>query len=232
MPNWLPEAASSFAGRIDSLLILITVIVGVWFLVAEGLLVYMALRFRRREGQKAAYLPARSLRAMSWILVPCGVILMLDLVIDAAGAPVWADIKERIPPHEELVRIQGEQWLWRFTYAGPDGQLDTADDFVTLNELRLPVDTVVQFDLRAKDVLHSFWVPALRLKQDAVPGRSIRGWFEPILEGSYEVICTEICGVGHTMMKGMLHVVSRGEYDQWVQTQLAAVQGSQGGASE
>jgi cytochrome c oxidase subunit 2 len=232
MPNWLPEAASSFAGRIDSLLILITVIVGVWFLVAEGLLVYMALRFRRREGQKAAYLPARSLRAMSWILVPCGVILMLDLVIDAAGAPVWADIKERIPPHEELVRIQGEQWLWRFTYAGPDGQLDTADDFVTLNELRLPVDTVVQFDLRAKDVLHSFWVPALRLKQDAVPGRSIRGWFEPILEGSYEVICTEICGVGHTMMKGMLHVASRAEYDQWVQTQLAAAQGSQGGASE
>jgi cytochrome c oxidase subunit 2 len=232
MPNWLPEAASSYAGRIDYLLILITVIVGVWFLVAEGLLVYMALRFRRREGRTAAYLPARSLKAMSWILVPCGVILMLDLVIDAAGAPVWADIKERIPPHEELVRIQGERWIWRFTYAGPDGQLDTADDFETLNDLRVPVDTVVQFDLRSKDVLHSFWVPALRLKQDAVPGRSIRGWFEPILEGSYEVVCTEICGVGHTMMKGAMQVLSREEYDQWVQTQLAAARASQGGASE
>jgi hypothetical protein len=143
MPDWLPEAASSYAGKIDGLLIMITVIVGVWFIAAEGLLVYMALRYRRREGQKAAYLPGRTLRAMAWVLVPCAVILVLDLVIDAAAAPVWAEIKEEMPPHDRLVRITGAQWMWTFQYAGPDGLLDTDDDFETINELHAPINEVV-----------------------------------------------------------------------------------------
>jgi cytochrome c oxidase subunit 2 len=235
MPDWLPEAASSYAGKIDGLLIMITVIVGVWFLVAEGLLVYMAVRYRRREGQKAAYLPARSLRAMSWVLVPCAVILVLDLVIDAAAAPVWAEIKETLPPHDRLVRITGAQWMWNFQYAGPDGLLDTDDDFETINELHAPIDQVVQFQLGSKDVLHSFWVPQLRLKQDAVPGRRIRGWFKATREGRYPVVCAEICGVGHTMMQGMLHVESVEAYEEWRDFQVGAArerrQAQEGGSS-
>jgi cytochrome c oxidase subunit 2 len=222
MPDWLPEAASSYAARIDDLLLLITVIVGAWFIAAEGLLVYMALRFRRREGRPAAYLPARSLRAMSWVLVPCAVILVFDLVIDAVAAPVWREIKETLPPHDRLVRITGQQWMWSFRYAGPDGLLDTDDDFETLNELRAPVDEVVQFELGAKDVLHSLWIPQLRLKQDAVPGRTIRGWFKATREGTYPVVCAEICGVGHTMMQGMLHVESAEAYEAWRDSQVAA----------
>jgi cytochrome c oxidase subunit 2 len=222
MPDWLPEAASSYAARIDGLLILITVIVGAWFIAAEGLLVYMAVRFRRREGQRAAYLPARSLRSMSWVLVPCAVILVFDLVIDAVAAPVWDEIKQTLPPHDELVRISGEQWMWRITYAGPDGTFGTDDDFETLNELRVPNERVIQFELTAKDVLHSLWLPALRLKQDAVPGRVIRGWFKPIREGSYPMICAEICGIGHTMMQGMLHVESAEAYAAWRDSRIAA----------
>jgi cytochrome c oxidase subunit 2 len=235
MPDWLPEAASSYAGKIDGLLIMITVIVGVWFIAAEGLLVYMALRYRRREGQKAAYLPGRTLRAMAWVLVPCAVILVLDLVIDAAAAPVWAEIKEEMPPHDRLVRITGAQWMWTFQYAGPDGLLDTDDDFETINELHAPINEVVQFQLGAKDVLHSFWVPQLRLKQDAVPGRRIRGWFKGTLEGTYPVVCAEICGVGHTMMQGMLHVESVEAYEEWRDFNVGAArerrQVEQGGSS-
>lgn len=221
MPDWLPEAASSYAGKIDGLLIMITVIVGVWFIAAEALLVYMALRYRRREGHKAAYLPGRTLRAMAWVLVPCAVILVLDLVIDAAAAPVWAEIKEELPPHDRLVRITGAQWMWTFQFAGPDGLLDTDDDFETINELHAPINEVVQFELGAKDVLHSFWVAELRLKQDAVPGRTIRGWFRATREGRYEIPCAEICGIAHTMMKGMLHVESADAYRTWLASRSA-----------
>lgn len=219
---WMPEAASSYAHDMDSLILFITVVVGAWFLVAEVVLLYLALRFRRREGRPAAYIPARGLRSMSWVLVPCLVILGFDLVIDAVAAPVWDHIKLTLPEEpDQRIRITGEQWMWRFTYPGPDGAFDTADDVETLNDLRVPVGAVVQFELGAKDVLHSLWIPELRLKQDAVPGRTIRGWFEATREGSYEVICAEICGVSHTLMKGMLRVQSPAEYHAWLRSASA-----------
>jgi cytochrome c oxidase subunit 2 len=223
---WLPQAASSYAADIDGLLVTITWIVGVWFVVAEAVLLYLTFRFRSKEGERAAYLPGRSLRAMSVVLVPCVVILGFDLVIDAIAAPVWASIKERQPPHDELVRITGEQWAWRFTYAGPDGRLDTEDDIESLNEMHVPVNKVLRFELGSRDVLHSFFVPELRTKQDAVPGRTISGWFEPTVPGTFEIICAEICGFGHTMMKGALTVETEEEYQSWLTAQKAAQVGS------
>jgi cytochrome c oxidase subunit 2 len=225
---WLPEAASSYAGDIDGLLVFITVVVGVWFLGAEAVLVALSLRFRRREGRPAAYIPATRLRVMAAVLVPCAVILGFDLVIDAVAAPVWAKVKETQPPHDELVRITGEQWAWRFRYPGPDGALDTEDDFETVNDLHVPVDAVVLFELEAKDVLHSLWIPQLRLKQDAVPGRRIRGWFKPTVEGRYEVICAEICGLGHTMMKGALVVEAQSAYREWISSKIEAQASARG----
>jgi cytochrome c oxidase subunit 2 len=221
MTRWLPEAASSYAGDIDGLLVFITVVVGVWFLLAEGLLVYMALRYRRRKGRPAAYLPGRTLRSMAFVLVPCAVILGFDLWIDAVAAPVWHQIKETAPPAEQTVRISGERWLWRFTYPGPDGALGTPDDIESVSELHVPVNQTVVFELTAKDVLHSLWVPELRLKQDAVPGRTIRGWFRAIREGRYEVICAEICGLLHTNMKATLVVEPAADYLRWLQSKTS-----------
>jgi cytochrome c oxidase subunit 2 len=131
---WFPEAASSYAADIDWLFLFITIIVGAWFVVAEVLLIYLVLRYLRRPGVRAAYLPARGLRSMSVVLIPCTVILGFDLVIDAVAAPIWDEVKQTLPPHDELVRVSGEQWAWRFTYPGPDGQLDTEDDVETVNE--------------------------------------------------------------------------------------------------
>jgi cytochrome c oxidase subunit 2 len=218
MKGWFPEAASSYAGEIDGLIIFITVVVGIWFILAEGVLIYFALRFRRKEGRKATYLPGRTLRAMAFVLVPCALILGFDLLIDGVAAPVWDRIKQTLPPHDQLVRITGVQWAWRFTLPGPDGELDTADDFEVVNDLHVPVDDVVQFELTSNDVLHSIWIPELRLKQDAVPGRTIRGWFKATKEGKYEVICAEICGFGHTMMKGILTVESPDAYREWLES--------------
>jgi len=218
---WLPEAASSYARDIDGLLLFITAIVGAWFVAGETLLIYIALRFRRRPGSRAAYLPARGLRAMAVVLVPCAVILGFDLLIDAVAAPVWAEIKETLPRPDVQVRVTGEQWSWRFTYPGPDGFLDTEDDFETLNDLHAPVNKVMLFDLRAKDVLHSFSIPSLRYKQDVVPGRRISGWVKPIREGRYEIVCAEICGFGHTLMKAALTVESEQSYREWANARAA-----------
>jgi cytochrome c oxidase subunit 2 len=226
MPSWFPEPISSYAGRMDGLILLITAIVGVWFVLAEACLLYLVIRYRRRPGRKAAYLPATTLRSMSFVLVPCAVILGFDLVIDGLSAPVWDEIKLELPPHDEQVRIQGEQWAWRFTYPGADGRFDTADDVQTVNELHVPVDKVVLFELGARDVLHSLWIPELRLKQDAVPGRTIRGWFRATREGQYEVICAEICGIAHTLMKGRLHVDSPADYARWLEARAAAASAS------
>jgi len=219
---WLPQAASSYAADIDGLLVEITWIVGVWFVIAELVLLFLIVRFRRKKGERAAYLPGKSLRAMCVVLVPCAVILGFDLFIDAIAAPVWAAIKESRPPHDELVRITGEQWAWRFTYPGPDGKLDTDDDIESLNEMHVPINKVVQFELGSRDVLHSFFVRELRTKQDAVPGRTITGWFEPTVPGTFEIVCAEICGFGHTLMKGALTVESEEDYRSWLNARAAA----------
>ena len=218
MLNWLPEAASTYAGDLDGLLLFISAIVGVWFIIAEAILIGFAVVFRRQPGRKAAYLPGRSLRAMSWVLVPCLVILGFDLVIDGVAAPVWDKVKIELPEPDEVVGITGVQWAWKFTLPGPDGELKTEDDIDVMNELHVPIGKTIQFHLTANDVLHSLFVPELRLKQDAVPGRVIKGWFNATKNGSYEVVCAEICGVGHTIMKGKLVVESEEDYQKWIQS--------------
>ncbi|MAG33910.1 MAG: cytochrome C oxidase subunit II [Deltaproteobacteria bacterium] len=221
--RWLPVAASSYAQELDGLMVFISVVVGVWFIAAEALLIYSVLRFRRKPGVPAAYLPGRSLRAMMIVLIPCSIVFCLDIVIDLVAAPIWHDIKEELPPQGDRVRITGEQWAWRFTYPGADGEFDTPDDFFTVNELRVVVDRNILFELRAKDVVHSLWIPELRLKQDAVPGRVGRGWFRATREGRYEIPCAEICGFGHTIMKGHLTVESQEAHRAWRAPQLAAL---------
>ncbi len=117
------------------------------------------------------------------------------------------------------MRVTAKQFGWEFLYTGPDGKFDTADDKTLEGDLHVPVDKVVRVYLRAKDVIHSFYIPVMRLKQDAVPGREIIAWFEATKTGKYEIPCAELCGVGHSGMKGWLTIHSAEDYDKWVQTQ-------------
>lgn len=213
---FLPRAAGSFGAEMDHLTLLITWLGLGCLLVAEGVLLYSLVRFRRRGPGRPLYLTGEGWAQARWVLIPVLLVALLDFYIDAQNHGVWAQIKERLPSAGESVRVVGRQFSWTFIYPGPDGRLDTDDDFQKVNELHVPVDTDVTFELQARDVVHSLWIPALRLKQDAVPGRTIRGWFRAQRTGRFDIACAEICGVGHSLMAARLEVHPEEEYRRWV----------------
>jgi cytochrome c oxidase subunit 2 len=218
MLHYLPEAVSTFAGDIDGVMRFIYLVCGVWFVVAEAVLAWFVVSSRRRPGVRAAWLPGNTGRQAAWVLGPVGLVLVCDFAIELVADPVWHRVKIDIPEGDLHVRVQGRQFAWVFTYPGADGLLGTSDD-VAASELHVPVDAKVRFELEAADVLHAFFVPELRLKQDAVPGRTISGWFEASKAGTYEIACAEICGQGHTRMRGALVVEGRASYDRWLAAQ-------------
>ena len=116
-----------------------------------------------------------------------------------------------------MIRVVAQQWAWSFVQPGPDGQLDTADDIKTVDDLHVEVGKTYHFQLEARDVLHDFSVPVFRLKQDAIPGRVITGWFKPTQTGDYDIQCAEICGIGHGLMAGRIHVESPEAHAAWMQ---------------
>jgi len=216
MSSWFPENVSTFGGDIDSLFYLILYITGAWFLLTQGLILVFLIKYRRREGQRAAYIPGNSLKQAAWILIPGLIVVFLDLWIDLRGAEVWARIKGHVPPGDLQVQVTAKQFNWEIIYPGPDGRLGTVDDLQMDNELHVPAGKVVRVVLKSKDVIHSFFLPNLRLKQDTVPGREIVAWFEATKPGKYEIPCAELCGFGHSGMNGWLFVHTAEEYQKWV----------------
>ena len=120
----------------------------------------------------------------------------------------------------------GQQWAWTFVHPGPDGKIDTDDDITLIDELHLKKGTLYHYQLESKDVLHSFSIPVFRLKQDAIPGRTITGWFEPTIIGEYSIQCAEICGIGHGLMGARAFLETDDQHATWMQqyttTNLAA----------
>lgn len=219
MLQWLPENIASYGGRIDTIMYVIYYVVGAWFLLAQGLLIYFVARYWRNDGENVTvpYVPARKWSVMAFVLVPAALVLACDLTIDFWQESAWAHIKEHRPAAENRIKITAQQFSWKFRHPGPDGELGTEDDISTRNKLHVPADKNVVFDLTSEDVLHSFWVPSLRLKQDAVPGRTIKGWFRAEKTGNYEIACAELCGVGHGVMGAELIVHSQKDYEDWVE---------------
>jgi cytochrome c oxidase subunit 2 len=144
---------------------------------------------------------------------------VLDLWLDFRGAPVWAKVKIDMPAAELTLQVTGKQFAWEVVYPGPDRTFGTPDDRLFLDELHVPVNRPVRVVLKSKDVIHSFFLPNLRVKQDAVPGRDIEGWFEATKPGKYELPCAMLCGFGHSGMKAYLYVHSREDYGAWVKQQ-------------
>ncbi len=216
MPSWYIPQASTYAASIDNLILLIGVIVGVWFLLAEVVFFWLLWRFRARDGVKAAYVAGESKSEKKWVAYPHYAVLVFDVLILVFALRVWNDVKIAAPPGEERVRIVAQQWAWTFVHAGPDGALDTADDIRTVEDLNVQVNRTYHFELHSRDVVHSFSVPVFRLKQDAVPGRSIQGWFNATQTGTFDIQCAEICGIGHGLMPGRIHVRSAAEHQAWM----------------
>jgi cytochrome c oxidase subunit 2 len=147
-----------------------------------------------------------------WTIVPAIILIVLFMLSQS----LWWSIKGSVPATDFQVQVTAKQFNWVFTYPGPDGVFGTADDLTLENELHVPVNKIVRVSLRAEDVIHSFFLPNLRLKQDAVPGREIPAWFEATQTGRYEIPCAELCGFGHSGMLGYLTVHSVVDYQQWV----------------
>ncbi|MFQ6046018.1 MAG: cytochrome c oxidase subunit II [Gemmatimonadales bacterium] len=119
------------------------------------------------------------------------------------------------------IHVRAKQFEWNATYPGPDGEFGTPDDFAQRNRITMPVDTPVVVTLTAEDVIHSMFIPAFRVKQDAVPGMEITVWFEAMETGEYALACAELCGNGHTTMGGTVEVVSQDEYARWLEAEGA-----------
>jgi cytochrome c oxidase subunit 2 len=222
MMEWFREGASSFSSDIDFLILLIAVLVGFWFVLAEFALFYFMVKFRRKANVPAAYITGEHRAERRWISIPHVLILVCDLVILAFSFQVWSAIKQDLPPADATIRVIGQQWAWRFVHPGADRQLGTADDIETVDELHLQAGTLYHFQLEAVDVLHSFSIPAFRFKQDAVPGRVITGWFQPTKTGTFDLQCAEMCGIGHGLMGARVVVQSAAEHQGWLEQRAAA----------
>jgi len=212
----LIPTASTYAADIDSVFNLVFILVGFWFVLTEGLFLWLILRFRKRDGVAAEYISGELKSEKRWISIPHLLVLVCDVFIIVGAVKVWYTIKQQLPPAEQTVRVISQQWAWTFVHPGADGQIDTADDIATVDELHLQTGTVYHYKLESRDVLHSFSIPVFRLKQDAIPGRVITGWFEPTKTGKYDLQCTEICGIGHGLMGAQVVIESPEAHAAWV----------------
>ncbi|MBW2272969.1 MAG: cytochrome C oxidase subunit II [Deltaproteobacteria bacterium] len=209
-------AASTYARDIDALIILIAVLVGFWLILCEAVLVGFVVKFRAKPGVPSQYITGEEKSQKRWITIPHILVLICDVFIIVGAVRIWHDVKQDLPPAHSTIRIVSQQWAWSFVHPGPDGKLDTPDDIKTVDELHVAVGKVYHFELEARDVIHSFSVPVFRLKQDAIPGRTITGWFEPSQTGVHDIQCAEICGIGHGVMAARIHIESSERHAQWL----------------
>ncbi|HKN02264.1 MAG TPA: cytochrome c oxidase subunit II [Candidatus Binataceae bacterium] len=214
--GWLPQDISTFGPSIDSVLKLIIYVVGTAFVLAEGTLLAFVILYRRRKGGRAFFARGESLRELAWVLIPVVIVAFLDVAIDVRAKPVWELVKEESPAPGLTIKMDSFQFGWEFTYPGPDGQFGTRDELVQQTTLTVPTGQVIRLLMTSKDVIHSFYVPQLRLRQDIIPGREIPAWFEVTQPGKYEIGCSQLCGISHFAMKGILRVLTPEEYQQWV----------------
>jgi len=213
----LRVAASTYASDIDNLITLIGVLVGFWFILCEVVFFWLIWRYRAKPGVKAEYVTGEEKSQKRWITIPHLLVLVCDVFIIWGAVRVWVEVKQHLPEDAtHVVRVMSQQWAWSFDHPGPDGILDTDDDIRTVDELHVQVDTPTIFKLESRDVLHSFSIPAFRLKQDAIPGRVITGWFQPNLTGTFDIQCAEICGIGHALMPARVVVESAEEHAAWI----------------
>ena len=208
--------ASSYAASIDGLIVLVAVLVGFWFLLAEGIFFWLIWRFRAKPGVKTQYITGKEKHLKRWITIPHALVLVCDVFIIIGAVQVWYKVKQSLPEPDYTVRVIGQQWAWVFQHPGQDRELDTSDDIYTTDDMYVENDKTVHFQLTSRDVLHDFSVPVFRLKQDAVPGRTITGWFRATKAGTYDIQCAEICGIGHGVMAGRINVQNASEHAAWI----------------
>lgn len=207
---------SSFSGDVDELFVLICVIVGFWFFLTLGMFFWLLFRFRAKDGVPAEYVTGHEKHLHRWVSIPHAIIILCDVVLIAGAIRVWYEVKQFMPEPDVTIGVIAQQWAWTFVHPGLDGKLDTEDDIRMIDELHVQADTTYHFRLESLDVMHSFSIPVFRLKQDAVPGRVILGWFKPTGVGEHDVQCAEMCGIGHGIMGARVIVEDAETHAKWI----------------
>ncbi|MHA2621087.1 MAG: cytochrome c oxidase subunit II [bacterium JZ-2024 1] len=210
----LPENVSAEGQWVDQLYTMIFALVVVMFILTEGALIYFILRYRATRNPTPYYTHGSKTAEVIWTVVPALILILVAF----SQISAWRKLKIEPPPPEASFRVEifAQQFLWNIRYPGPDGAFATSDDIVTFNDLRVPVDTPVLLQLRARDVIHSFYLPALRIKQDVVPGYTTQVWFRATRTGDFEIACAELCGSNHYAMRGFLKILSAEEINGWL----------------
>jgi len=247
----MPAAASTHAGEIDNMMVLVHWLMAVLFIGWGAFFVFVLVRFRRGANPKANYAGAKGKIAKSTEIV----VAIVEIVLLVGYAiPAWATRVKAFPSESEavVVRVIGEQFAWNVHYPGPDGKfgrtdiklvsadnpigLDRADpaakdDITTINQLNIPVDRPILVRLTTKDVIHSFGLYEMRVKQDAIPGMDTPVWFVPNVttedmrrkigkpDFEYEIACSQLCGLGHFRMRGFVTVQSAADFQKWIADQ-------------
>src|SRR5438105_3592152 len=236
----LPPNASEHGYQIDHIIEFSHWFMGALFVGWSAFFIYVLLRFRKGRNPIADHEGVKSgiSTHLEFAVVLIEAVLLLGFAI-----PLWATRVNHFPDNEDAVLVHaiGQQFNWTFHLPGADGQfgkrdiaflsnsnplgLDPADpagkdDIVVTNELHVPVDRPVIIELTSKDVIHNFCLPHMRIAQDAIPGQIIPMWFKAIKPGSYEVVCGQLCGLGHYGMKGMLVVDNPPDYQAWLKERM------------
>lgn len=201
---WMPSQASTTAREVDVVFYLIYWISVIFFALIIGLMTWFVVRYRRRRPHDTAQpAPAHSTSLeITWTAIPVIVSVLLFVI----GFKSYMNMVT--PPRGAYeIAVTGQKWNWLFTY--PNGH--------TSNELHVPVDRPVLLTMTSEDVIHSLWIPAFRVKMDVVPGRYNRTWFEAHTPGTYPLLCTEYCGVGHADMLTTVTVHPSGRFETWLE---------------
>jgi cytochrome c oxidase subunit 2 len=221
--DWFPAGATKKAHEIDTLYDVLLIVSVPVFVLVMTVALYSVYKFRARPGDMSDGAPIHGNTRLEvvWVAVP-------TIIVSVLAAYAWIVLNnvEAKQPNEMHVRVIGQQFAWHFQYLDEKGK-------PTTNTLYLPKDRPVKFDVVTRDVLHSFWVPAFRLKTDTVPGLTTHIRVTPNKFGTFDIVCAELCGLGHSTMRQNAHVVSTQAFDAWLakQTSGASGGGSAAGAS-
>jgi cytochrome c oxidase subunit 2 len=239
----MPVQGSAHAAQVDQLNVLVHWLMLVLFVGWAAYFVYVLFRFRSGANPKANYHGVKS-HFSTYIEASVAAIEVILLVFFAI--PAWATRVSALPAESEAVnvRVVAEQFQWNVHYPGPDGKFgrtdikllapdnqlgldrtdpDAKDDVVTINQLNLPVNRPIIVHLSSKDVIHSFSLPQMRVKQDAIPGMTFPVWFTPTMTGDWEINCSQLCGLGHYRMRGFYSIKSQADYDAWLAEEAKAL---------
>lgn len=209
---WLPDPASEQAGIVDNVYWVVTIICVVVFAAVAGVSAFAVYKFRAPPGDMDDGSPIHGHTGLEivWTLIPT--VLVIGIAIYSSVALAQA---EDLPEDHSTIQVTSQQFAWTFTY--PDIEVEGKP--LTTGELVLPIDQTVSFEITSKDVIHSFWVPQWRMKQDAVQGITTRTTVEPTQLGTFPVVCTELCGLGHALMRSRAVVLSEADFQAWVEEQ-------------